>query len=117
MQPYNNHCLKVHIGIVMSCRARNLGCQMGNKQGTLQEYFSEWLHTKTTNIGGCLSQSPSHPVSLLVCCTTPNGIAHRRTNSHGSDVTSKALLYEGVHVFHQSGLLHCRLCLLLYPST
>ena len=73
----------------------------------LKNSFSQSLHTKTINSGYCPSKIVSRRISLLACCTAPNRVARRQTYPQGSAVHSKALLYQGVHVFQHSGLLHC----------
>ena len=77
----------------------------------LKKSFSQLPHTKTTNSGCCPSKFVSHCISVLVLCTARYRVAHPETLSQGSDVHSKALLYQCLHVLHDSCLLHCRECL------
>ena len=82
----------------------------------LKNHFCQVLHMKTTNSGCCPSKFLSRCISLLVCCSAPKRVARRYTYPQYSAVRSKALVYQGVHVLHNSGLLNCRRCLWLAQS-
>ena len=78
----------------------------------LKNSFYQSVHIKTTNSAYCPSKFVSRHISLLVvCCTEPNRVAGRQMYPQCPAVYSKALLYQGVHELHNSGLLNCRQCL------
>ena len=84
--------------------------ELSRRTKLLKNSFSQSLHTRT-NSGCCPSKFVSHRISLMMCCTAPNRGARRKKYSQSSAVHSRALLYQGFHVLHHTGLLHCRQCL------